>query len=92
MCLAHYDAYFHINDDAKKYRYLCVTNNLIFSLYSFNLLSHEVLLEVCFAMDTLMKLFVSVIRVNFINLIKSFVYCRFDENIRSAVDLLIKDY
>ena len=43
-------------------------------------------------MDTLIKLFVSVISVNFINLIKSFVYCRFDENIRSSADLLIKDY
>ena len=28
---AHYDAYFHINDDAKKCRYLSVTNNFIFS-------------------------------------------------------------
>ena len=27
LYLAHYDAYFQINDDAKKCRYLCVTNN-----------------------------------------------------------------
>ena len=29
--LAHYDAYFHVNDDAKRCRYLGVTNNFIFS-------------------------------------------------------------
>ena len=29
--LARYDAYFHINDDARKCRYLSVTNNFIFS-------------------------------------------------------------
>ena len=57
LYLAHYDAYFHINDDAKKCRYLSVTNNYIFSYISFKLLSHEVLLEECFAMDTLIKLF-----------------------------------
>ena len=33
--LAHYDAYFHINDDAKRGRYLGVTNNFIFSRNSF---------------------------------------------------------
>ena len=31
LCLVHYDAFFHINDDAKKYRYLSVKNNFIFS-------------------------------------------------------------
>ena len=37
-------AYFHINDDAKKHRYLSVTNNFIFSHnYSFKLHSQEVL-------------------------------------------------
>ena len=41
--LARYDAYFHINDDAKKYRSLSVTNNFIFSHNLFKLLSHEVL-------------------------------------------------
>ena len=41
--LARYDAYLHINDDAKKCRYLSVTNNLIFSHNLFKLLSHEVL-------------------------------------------------
>ena len=30
--LARYDAYFHINDDAKKCRYVSVTNNLIYCL------------------------------------------------------------
>ena len=29
--LARYDAYFHINDDAKKCRYLSITNNFMFS-------------------------------------------------------------
>ena len=38
-----YDAYFHINDDARKCRYLIVTNNFIFSHNLFKLLSHEVL-------------------------------------------------
>ena len=70
-------AYFHINDDAKKCRYLSVTNNFIFSHKSFKLLSYEVLQEVCFAMDTLIKVFISLISVNFMNLIKqSNVYCR----------------
>ena len=32
LYLAHYDAYFHINDDAKKCRYLSITNK---DLYSF---------------------------------------------------------
>ena len=32
FCLARYDAYSHINDDAKKCRYLSVTNNFIYSL------------------------------------------------------------
>ena len=40
---AHYDAYFPINDAAKKSRYLSVTNKYIFSHNSFKLLSHEVL-------------------------------------------------
>ena len=44
------------------------------------------------AIDTLIKLFFSLISINFINLIKSSVYCRLDECIRSLVDLLIKDY
>ena len=30
LYLAHYDAYFQINDDAMKCRYLSVTNNFIF--------------------------------------------------------------
>ena len=34
LYLAHYDVYFHINDDAKKYRYLSVTNK---SLYPFRI-------------------------------------------------------
>ena len=71
-------AYFHINDDAKKCRYLSVPNNSIFSHHSFKLLSHEVLLEVCFAMDTLIKLFISLISVTFMNLIKPSVDCRLD--------------
>ena len=41
--LARYDAYFHINDDARKCRYLSVTNNFIFSHNLFKLLTHEVL-------------------------------------------------
>ena len=57
LYLAHYDAYFDINDDAKKCGYLSITNNLIFSHYSFKFLSHEVLLEECFAMDTLIIFF-----------------------------------
>ena len=32
LYVVHYDAYFQINDDAKKCRYLSVTNKLIFSL------------------------------------------------------------
>ena len=39
LCLAHYDAYFQINGDAKKCRYLSVTNNFIFSYISFKLLT-----------------------------------------------------
>ena len=67
--LARYDAYFHINDDARKCRYLSVTHNFIFSQNLFKLLSHEVLLEVCFAMDTLIKIIcISIISVNFLNL------------------------
>ena len=54
--LARYDAYFHINYDAKKCRYGCVSNNFIFSHNLFKLLSHEVRHEVCFAMDTLIKI------------------------------------
>ena len=43
--LARYDAYFHINDDAKKCRYLSVTNTVIVCslIILFKLLSHEVL-------------------------------------------------
>ena len=41
-------------------------------------------------MDTLIKSFISLISVNFMNLIKPFVYCRLDECIRSSVDLMIK--
>ena len=41
--LPHYDAYFHINDDAKKYRDFSVTNSFIFCHNSFKLLSYEVL-------------------------------------------------
>ena len=37
--LTHYTAYFHINDDAKKCRYLSVTTNFIFPHNSFKLLS-----------------------------------------------------
>ena len=33
LYLAHYDAYFYINDDAKKSRCLSVTNNLYFSCF-----------------------------------------------------------
>ena len=43
LYLAYYDAYFHINDDAQKCRYLSVTNNFIFPHNSFKLLSHVVL-------------------------------------------------
>ena len=43
LYLAHYDAYFHINDDAKNCRHLSVTNNFIFCHNSFKLLSQEVL-------------------------------------------------
>ena len=43
-------------------------------------------------MDTLIKLFISLISVNFMNLIKPSVYCQFDDCIRSSVGLLIKDY
>ena len=32
LYLAHHDAYFHINDDARKCSYLSVTNNFIFSI------------------------------------------------------------
>ena len=74
LYLLHYDAYFQINDATKKYRYLSVTNNFIFSYISFKLLSHEVLLEECFAMDTLLKLFVSLISVNFLNFSRLFIF------------------
>ena len=43
LYLAHFDAYFHINDDAKKYRYLSVINSFIFSHNSFKLPSQEIL-------------------------------------------------
>ena len=47
LYLAHYDAYFHINDNAKNCRYVSVANILfyffLFSHNSFKLLSHEVL-------------------------------------------------
>ena len=41
LYLAHYRAYFHINDDTRKCRYLCVTNNYIFPHNSFKWLSYE---------------------------------------------------
>ena len=41
-------------------------------------------------MDTQIKFFISLISVNFMNLIKASVYCRLDECIRSSVDFLIK--
>ena len=74
LYLAHYDAYFQINDDAKKCRDLSVTNNFIFSYISFKLLSHEVLLEECFSRDIPIKLFVSLIRVNFLNISRLFIF------------------
>ena len=74
LYFAHYDPFFQINDDAKKCRYLSVTNNFIFSHISFILLSHEVLLEECFAMDTLIKLFVSLISVIFLNFSWLFIF------------------
>ena len=43
-------------------------------------------------MDTLIKSFVSLMSVNFINLFKPSVYRRLDECIRISVDLLITDY
>ena len=36
LYLADYDAYFQINDDAKKCRYLNVTNNFIFLIFHLN--------------------------------------------------------
>ena len=44
-------------------------------------------------MDTLIKLFISLIRVNYMNLIKPPVYCRLDECISGSFDkrLLIRD-
>ena len=42
LILAHYGAYFHINDAAKTCRYSSVTNNIFFH-DSFKLLSHEAL-------------------------------------------------
>ena len=41
LYLAHYDAYFHINDEAKKCRYLSVTNKFILFHNSFKLLSYR---------------------------------------------------
>ena len=43
LYLAQCDAYFQINDDAKKCSYLSVTNDFISSHNSFKLLSHEAL-------------------------------------------------
>ena len=40
---AHYDAYFHINDDAKECRYFSFTKKFILSHNSFKLLSQGVL-------------------------------------------------
>ena len=74
LYFAHYDACFQINGDAKKCRYLRMTNNFIFSLISFILFSHEVLLEECFAMDTLIKLFVFLISVIFLNFSRLFIF------------------
>ena len=36
LYLAHYDAYFQINGDAKKCRYLSVTNDLNFLIFHLN--------------------------------------------------------
>ena len=43
LYLTHYDAYFHINDDAKKCRYLVSQIFFILFYNSFNLLPHKVL-------------------------------------------------
>ena len=40
LYLAHYDAYYHVNDDAWQCRYFSVTNNFTFSPNSFKLLPH----------------------------------------------------
>ena len=73
--LARYDANFHINDEAKKCRYLNVTNNFIFSHNLFKLLSYEVIKEVCLFMDSLTKIICfSIISVNFLNLILLFIF------------------
>ena len=74
LYLAHYDAYFQINDDAMKRRYLSVTNNFIFSYISFKLLSHEVPLEERYAMDTLIKLFVCLISVKILSFSRLFIF------------------
>ena len=73
LYLAHYDTYFQINDDAKKCRYLSVTNFIYFCHISLKLLLHEVLFEECFTMDTFIKLFVSLISVNFLNFSRLFI-------------------
>ena len=43
LYLAHYNEYFHINDNAKKCKYLVsqIVINIYFFHYSFKLLSHE---------------------------------------------------
>ena len=58
LYLAHYDAYFHIHDDTKKCRYFVsqIILYFLFFNYSFQLLPHKVLLEVCFAMIALIKI------------------------------------
>ena len=40
LYFAHYYACLHKHDDAKKCRYLSVTNNFVFSYNSFKLFSH----------------------------------------------------
>ena len=74
LYLAHYYAQFHKTDDAKKCRYLNITNNFIFSYNSFKLLSHEVLEEECFAMDPLIKIISFSNKCNF-SAVKPAVYC-----------------
>ena len=43
LYLAHYDVYFHINDDAIKCKYLSVTNKYILFHNSFKLQPYEAL-------------------------------------------------
>ena len=68
---------------------ISVSPIILYSLINHLNCSH---MKYCKKSATLIKLFISIISVNFIHLIKPSVYCRFDECIRSSVDLLIKDY